>query len=361
MTSVSRRMTAESDARRTVISAIFGTLATQAIGAAARLDLAERIGDTDAGAAELAAACGLPAEQLIRLLRTLASLGLCAERASGRFALTEAGALLRRDHPASLLDFVKLMTHKVFQRNWLNVDDSLRTGLPAFDAEHGRPVYDYLSGQPELAALFHAAMSRRTQPPEMAEAISAVYDFSRFGTVTDVGGGDGTLLAALLARHPRLSGTVFETEAGVARARETIAVSGLDGRCRAVAGDFFTEVPEGADLYFIKNVVLNWNDEPAVTILRRCREAMPGHGRLLIAEPVLPGLANADTLNRAAVENPYLTDLHMLVTLGGRERTGAEYTALLARAGLRVTAITPLAAEINASLIDAVPDANVPA
>ncbi|AYF26832.1 methyltransferase [Micromonospora tulbaghiae] len=349
---------APDDARRTVISAIFGTLATQAIGLAARLDLAEHIGDGDGEAevTDLAAACGMPAEQLTRLLRVLASLGLCTEHANGRFGLTEAGALLRSGHPASLLDFVTFLTAKVFQRNWLNVDDSLRTGLPAFDAEHGMPVYDYLSEHPELATLFHAAMSRRTQPSAMAEAISVDYNFGRFVSVTDVGGGDGTLLAALMARHPHLSGTVLETEAGVARARETIAAAGLARRCRAIAGDFFAEVPKGSDLYFIKNVLLNWNDGAAETILRRCRAAMPDHGRLLIVEPVLPALAHADTVNSAAVENPYLTDLHMLVTLGGRGRTGAEYTALLARAGLRVTGITPLAREINTALVDAVPD-----
>ncbi|QOC90674.1 methyltransferase [Micromonospora craniellae] len=346
---------APDDARRTVISAVFGTLATQAIGLAARLDLAERIGDGDAEVAALAAACGLPEESLTRLLRVLASLGLCTEHSDGRFGLTEAGALLRSGHPASLLDFVTFLTAQVFQRNWLNVDDSLRSGQPAFDVEHGVPVYDYLSEHPELAALFHAAMSRRTQPPAMAAAISADYDFGRFTSITDVGGGDGTLLAALLALHPHLTGTVFETSAGVARAEETIARTGLAGRCRAVAGDFFAELPKGSDLYFIKNVVLNWNDSAAETILRRCRAAMPDHGRLLIVEPVLPALATAEVANHA-VENPYLTDLHMLVTLGGRGRTGAEYTALLARAGLRVTGITPLSREINAALVDAVPD-----
>ncbi|MDA3648911.1 methyltransferase [Saccharopolyspora indica] len=348
-------MTAEADARRTVTAAIFGTLATQAIGAAARLDLADRIGDTEASTDELASACDVPAGQLKRLLRALASLGLCAERSPGRFALTEAGALLRRGAPGTLLNFAKLMTYQDFQRNWLNLEKSLRTGRPAFDAEFGQSVYDYMSGKPELAALFHAAM-RKSGHDEVAAAISAAYDFGRFGTVVDVGGGDGSLLAAFLDRHPHLTGTVFDTEAGVARARETIAAAGLEERCRGVAGDFFTEVPKGADLYFIKNVVLNWDDERALQILRRCREAIPDHGRLLIAEPVLPDTANADTLNHEATENPYLTDLHMLVTVGGQERTQAEYTALCARAGLRVTEVVPLAREMNMALVEAVPE-----
>ncbi|MEV3873176.1 methyltransferase [Streptomyces sp. NPDC049906] len=352
-------MTVEADARRTVITAIFGTLATQAVGAAARLELADLIGDTEADTADLATACGLPAHQLNRLLRTLASLGLCAEPRPGVFRLTAAGALLRRDDPASLLAFAELLTHEVFQRNWLNVEKSLRSGRASFDEEYGKPVYDYMSERPELAALFHAAMSRRHLPAEMASAISAAYDLGRFETIVDVGGGDGTLLAAWLHRHPHLTGTVFETEAGAARARETIAAAALEGRCRAVAGDFFVEVPKGADLYVIKNVVLNWDDERAWTILRRVRDAMPEHGRLLIAEPVLPDTADVDTLNHAAMENPYLTDLHMLVTIGGRERTRAEYTALCARAGLRVTEVVPLAQEINASLIEAVPDGRV--
>ncbi|MFE9664166.1 methyltransferase [Streptomyces sp. NPDC005955] len=349
-------MTVEADARRTVVAGIFGTLATQAIGAAARLDLADRIGDGEAASVELAAACGLPPEQLERLLRSLASLGLCAERTPGRFALTEAGALLRHDHPASLLAFAKFLTHHVFQRNWLNLEESLRTGRAAFDTEFGEPVYDYMSGKPELAALFHAAMSKRHLPEEMASAISSAYDLGRFSTVTDVGGGDGTLLATWLDRFPHLTGTVLETEAGVVQARTTITKAGLEERCRAVAGDFFTEVPGGSDLYFIKNVILNWDDERARVILRRVRAAMPDHGRLLIAEPVLPDTANLDTLNHAAIENPYLTDLHMLVTIGGRERTRAEYTALCARARLRVTGVVPLEQELNASLIEAVPD-----
>lgn len=349
-------MKTEADARRTVISAIFGTLATQAVGAAARLELADRIGDGEADTDELARGCGLPAEQLGRLLRALASLGLCVEPSPGRFALTEAGALLRRDTPASLLAFAAFLTHDVFQRNWLNLEESLGTGRPAFDTEFGEPVYDYLSGRPELAALFHSAMSRRHLPLEMASAISAVYDLGPFRTVVDVGGGDGTLLAAFLDRYPLLTGTVYETEAGVARARETIAASGLADRCRAVAGDFFVDVPAGADLYLIKNVVLNWDDERAGAILRRVRAAMPDHAKLLIAEPVLPDTADVDTINHAALENPYLTDLHMLVTIGGRQRTRAEYTALCAGAGLRVTEVVPLAQELNASLIEAVPD-----
>ncbi|NEB40602.1 methyltransferase [Streptomyces sp. SID14515] len=349
-------MKTEADARRTVISAIFGTLATQAVGAAARLELADRIGDGEADTAELALECGLPAEQLGRLLRALASLGLCVEPSPGRFALTESGALLRRDTPASLLAFAAFLTHDVFQRNWLNLEESLGTGRPAFDTQFGEPVYDYLSGRPELAALFHSAMSKRHLPLEMAAAISAVHDLGRFRTVVDVGGGDGTLLAAFLARYPQLTGTVYETEAGVARARETIAAAGLEDRYRAVAGDFFVDVPGGADLYLIKNVVLNWDDDRAGAILRRVRAAMPDHAKLLIAEPVLPDTADVDSINHAALENPYLTDLHMLVTIGGRQRTRAEYTALCAGAGLRVTEVVPLAQELNASLIEAVPD-----
>ncbi|WP_424186634.1 methyltransferase [Actinokineospora sp. G85] len=349
-------MTAEADARRTVMAAIFGTLATQSLGAAARLDLADRIGDGERDTDDLAEETGVPAEQLGRLLRTLASLGLCAERGPGRFALTDAGSLLRRDDPASLLDFARLMTHEVFQLTWLNLEESLRTGAAAFDAEFGEPVFDYLSGRPELAALFHAAMSRRTRPAEMASAIANAYDLAGFQSITDVGGGDGTLLAALLTRHPYLTGTVFDTEAGIARAQETIASAGLAARCTTAAGDFFTEVPKGADLFFVKSVLHNWDDARALDILTRCRAAMPDHGKLLIVEPVLPDTANVDTLNHAATENPYLTDLHMLVTIGGRERTRAEFTALCARAGLTVTKVVPLAREIDFALIEAVPD-----
>nr|BFF04721.1 hypothetical protein GCM10020241_63960 [Streptoalloteichus tenebrarius] len=213
---------AQIEARRTIMRTLFGTMVTQAVGVAARWELADAIGDGEAAAADLARVYDIPEERLNRLLRVLACLGLCVERTPGRYALTEAGYLLRKDNPNSLLDLTRLLTHQTMQEAWLHLETSMRTGRPAFDDVFGTPVFTYLGERPELSALFNSAMSQRTKGDGVAATLPQRYDFGRFSRVTDVGGGDGTLLTTILKHHPSLRGVVFDTPEGVAQASKTV-------------------------------------------------------------------------------------------------------------------------------------------
>ena len=146
--------------------------------------------------------------------------------------------------------------------------------------------------------------------------------------MVDVGGGDGTLLAAVLSGHPDLRGIVFDTAAGVAQAPDLLAWSGVADRCEVALGDFFTEVPEG-DLHLLKSIVHDWDDDRVVTLLGHCSRALPDRGRVLIVEPVLP-----EVVEPGAPGLSYLSDLNMLVNIGGRERTRADFEDVCWRAGL---------------------------
>jgi hypothetical protein len=166
----------------------------------------------------------------------------------------------------------------------------------------------------------------------------------------DVGGGDGTLIAAILRSHPALRGILFDTAAGLAQAEQTLRHAGLEQRCSLQTGDLFAAVPSGGDLYLLKSVIRDWDDDRAATILRHCRNAIPEHGRLLIIEPVLPG-----TVDTTGPPITYPSDLNMLVNVGGRERVRADFEQLTKRAGFACTVIESLPAPNAFCPIEAVP------
>ncbi|MEV4738613.1 methyltransferase [Streptomyces sp. NPDC049555] len=339
------------DGRRAIMQWVFGARATETVALAVRLGLPDAIGDGTARAEDLGRRHGFPPRQMTRLLRALASLGLCTEPSPGTFALAPAGALLRKDHPDSLYDFARFHTAPQTLQPWTRLESSLRSGRTAFEEHFGVPLYQYLAGEPELSAVFNAAMSQETH--RTAQTLPGAYDFGRFRTVMDVGGGDGTLLAAILGHHPALEGVLFETVEGAAQAADTFKTAGLDGRATVATGDFLASLPQGADLFLIKSVLHNWDDEHATTILRNCRAAMPAHGRVLIVEVVLPEKAAPDD---AAELDPYLKDLQMQVLVGGRERTRTDFDQLCAAAGLTVTDVVPLPPHIGFSLVEAAPN-----
>lgn len=332
--------------RELVVRMAFGSMAAHTLRAAVRLGVVERIGDGQRTAAEVAADAETAPQPTTRLLRALAALGLLAEDSPGTFSVTESGALLRPDHPASLTSFVRMFTDPAIVRAWEHLERSVRTGEIAFDSVFGTDFFTHLARNPELSADFNAAMGQVVS--ETASVLPGAVDFGRFATVVDVGGGNGTLLAAVLQAHPDLSGIVFDTAEGLADAPTTLARHGLEERCSLVAGDFFRSVPQGADACLVKSVLHDWTDAQAVTILRHCREALPPGGVVLIVEPVLPDVVGADD------EGTYLSDLNMMVNVGGRERTRADFEALCLEAALRVTSVTPLMGAAPYALIEAV-------
>jgi O-methyltransferase domain/Dimerisation domain len=332
-------MAAQED-RAKLIQLVFGSMAAQAVGAAARLGVADHL-DGARTAAELAGVCGTDEGATRRLLRALAALELCTEDPVDTFTLTPAGALLRRDRPGSVHAIATMFTDETMLRAWHRLDHAVHTGQRVFDDIFGTDFFGHLDERPDLSATFNASMSEGTRLT--ASILPSHYPFDRFTTVADIGGGDGTLLAAVLDEHPSLQGILYDTEQGLAQAKP-------HPRIRPVTGDFFAEAPAGADLHMLKSVLHDWPDEGCVTILSHCRRAMPAGGRLLIVEPVLP-----ETVNPMMPPIMYLSDLNMLVNLDGRERTLGEFEDVCRRAGFAVTEVIALPPPAAFSLIEARP------
>jgi hypothetical protein len=335
-------------ARGELVRMVFGHMTTQVLATAARLGLMDLIGDGERSAADVAGECGANTQAMYRLLRTLAALGLLVENTPGSFSLTPTGALLRTDRRDSARSIVGMFADPEIVRAWERLEDSVRTGQPSFGEVFGTDFFTYLKEKPDLSAQFNAAMSQGTR--ETADVLPKHYHFDRFETIVDVGGGDGTLLAAILREHPTTRGVVFDTPEGLSQAETTLEREGLAGRLTLESGDFFASVPAGGDLYLLKSVLHDWDDEQAATILRNCREVTPGHGRLLIIELVLPAAVDG-----SVPPFMYLNDLNMLVKHGGRERTRTDYEELCGRAGFAVTGITPLPPTKAFSVVEAEP------
>lgn len=300
-----------------------GFMVSQALHVVADLDVADRLADGERSVDDLAEEVHCCGDALYRIMRLLAAEGVFRETSVRRFRLAELGAALRSDAPSSLRDLIRMMNREPYLA-FAELAHSVRTGLPAFENVFGRPRFDWLAEHPDAASLFQQAMIAINQGAN--EAVAEAYDFGPFSRIVDVGGGHGQLLSEILKRHPHLCGMLFDLPAGVEAARAHAA--GFPPQTEFVAGDFFEAVPTGADVYIMKKVVHDWNDEQAVRILRNCRDAVKPHGRVLIAETVLP-----PGNERATVK---LIDANMLVVTGGLERSEAEFAALVATAGLRL-------------------------
>jgi hypothetical protein len=337
------------ETRAALLPLLFGFFPAQVLHVGATLGVVDHLAAGPRTSAELAAATRSDEPSLYRVLRALACFGVLAEVEPGTFAQGPHAGGLRTDGPASLRHLVQLFAGHEVWRSWGELDVTVRTGETAWDRITGRSAFEYMSSDPEYQAMFNRAMSEGTRnaTPGIVEA----GDFGRFSWVADVGGGDGTLLAAVLAAHPDLRGTVFDTEDGLHAAPSTLADAGLADRSTATAGDFFASVPAGPDAYLVKSVIHDWNDGRATAILATIRAAMDDDGTLLLVEPVMPPVpaATPDVLMMV------MSDLNMLVCTGGKERTEAEFRTLLAGAGLDLRSITPVSGPTNFSVLEAVP------
>ncbi len=298
-----------------------GYQVSQAIHVAATLGLADLVADGARTSDDLAAATDTDADALYRLLRALASVGVFREEEGKRFALTELGDALRTDSPESIVDWAAFVGRGYYRDAWSSLIDSVRTGENAFRLAHGVGVWEYRARRPEESAIFDGAMAGNSRL--VIRSLLAAYDFGRFGTIVDVGGGNGALLAALLDEYPYLRGVLFD---------QPHVVDGVDlgERCDVVAGSFFETVPEGGDAYLLKWILHDWEDEEAAAILRTIRRS----GATVIVVERIVGPPN---------ETPEakLSDLNMLVGPGGKERTLDEFAALFGSAAYRLVAVTP--------------------
>ncbi|QDT44465.1 Multifunctional cyclase-dehydratase-3-O-methyl transferase TcmN [Gimesia alba] len=315
---------------------ITGYWSSQAIYAAASLGIADLLAEGPQTAEQLATATETNAGALYRLLRALASVDIFIENEQKEFALTPLAEYLRSDVPGSKRALAMMTGDEHFQA-WGEILYSIRTGKTSFDKVFEKPFFEYLPEHPDKAQIFDKAMTgihgRET------DVILQSYDFSEMKTLLDIGGGNGSNITSILHKYPEMKGTLFDLPHVVERAQPHIEQSGLGDRCGLIGGSFFESVPQGADVYFMRHIIHDWDDEKSLTILRNCRAAMPENSKLLIVESVIP-----------AGNDPFagkFLDLVMLLIPGGKERTAEEYQSLLEQAGFKLTRIIPTESELS--------------
>jgi hypothetical protein len=312
---------------------IFGFSITHSIAAAAELGIADRLAEGPRTPAELARDCGVLERPLYRMLRALAGEGVFAENQDGRFALTPKAELLRSDDPRSLRDWAIYMADLPYRAS-LEMLHSLKTGESAFRKAFGAPVFDYLSAHPEYGAKLFRAMSS-ISAARIAGLLEA-YDFSRITKLVDVGGAHGATAAAIAKRYPSMRCTCFDLPSAEQGALKTFRERRVADRCDFAGGDFFADVPAGADAYLLSAVLHDWGNEQCLQILRNCRLRVPDEGRLLVVDIVLSDEKNVPDTYRNFL------DLATLMGPGGMERTESEFRELLAAGGFRLSRVIPM-------------------
>ncbi len=305
-----------------------GFIIPRCIYAVAKLGIADQLEDGARTAADLAEAVEVQPRALYRVLRALAGVGVFREEPGERFTLTPVGEALRASAPDSLRAYI-VMNHEFTFPSMGELVHTLRTGEPGFDKAFGAPFFDYFNKNPQQFDSFQAAMESVHRAWSIA--VAEEYDFSVARRVVDVGGGNGSQLSAILQRHDHLSGVLFEQAGAIAAAKA--GGGGSLPRCEFVVGDFFEEVASGGDIYILRRIIHDWNDEQATVILRSCLKAMGDNSRLLIIEGV-PGPANQPSW-------AHLQDVTMLACLTGMERTVEEYGHLMSTVGLRLDEVVP--------------------
>lgn len=324
-----------------------GHYVSRALLMACRLDLADILKDGRRHFTELADITGVKPQPLKRVMRLLSSVGVFVEEEDGYFALTAVGERLREGVSGSSRNMVMHFASERIQENWTDLEYCVRTGEPAYRRRGITAPYADPRRTSEDTAIFDAAIADLTRL--VAAAVASAYEFPRFATVVDVGGGNGDLMLGLLQTSDSLRGVVIDRPEVIDRANERIIQSGFAGRCSAAAGDFFNEVPGGGDVYILKHVLHNWDDERATAILKTCHRAMTPQARLLTVEAVDPSRIDESAVSRRAAAN----DVNMLVSTGGRERSEAEFRSLYEAAGLNLVSVIPTSARL--SLIEGVP------
>jgi O-methyltransferase len=307
---------------------------TAVVYAAAKLNLAEAIGDDAKSAAELAGLVSAEESALRRLLTALTTIGVCNRAGGDRFTITDLGRQLDRNANPSFKDWV-LFEGEVLVRSWTGLVDSVRSGKTATEMRgEGHDRYAVMGNSPEVVSRFNAAMVSLTR--SLVPKVVQAYDFSTANVVMDLGGGSGELIAGVLLHNPNLKGIAFDLVRCEKAAREHFNRVGIADRCRFVAGDFFEAIPGGADTILMKSIIHNWKDDRSEIILRNSRDALPVGGKLIIIERIMPELPTTAARDREHA----MSDLNMLREPGGLERTEAQYRILAESAGFTFARIS---------------------
>jgi hypothetical protein len=325
-----------------MLQLLSGASITGAIACLAQLGIPDLLDAGPRSAEDLAAQIEADPRALYRLMRATASLGVLSEGPDQKFSQTPLSAVLRTNANPSLRGFAEMHAREWHGMGWSRLDYCVRTGKQALDKIYGSPTFEFLRKHPEEAKVFNQAMTDLSSidSPAVAEA----YSFDKIHSIVDVGGGHGSLLAAILSRNPHMTGTLFD-EAHVTEGAKNGSLKPLLDRCTLASGDMFSSVPAGADAYIMKHIIHDWPDEACVKILQACRKGVNAGGVLLVVDSVIqPGNDFAP--------GKFL-DLQMLIFPGGRERTEKEFRELLTASGWRLTRVIPTATP--ESIVEATP------
>lgn len=326
---------------------VYGHRVTQLIATAAQLRIADHLSSKAMTATELSALVGAHPSALHRLLRALAAVGVVSESAASSFSLTAIGDGLRSDAPSGMRDYALFEGAEYFQRSWCGLRYSVETGQTASTHMLGSHFYQYMNEHPEALKTFSRAMVDAANLA--AEAVVSAFDFSSFRHVVDIGGGYGILLTRILVENAALRGSLFDLPSLRERAESAIQSANLSSRCEFFGGDYFQSALPGGDLFILSRILMGHSDEDCVRILRNCHRALERDGRILIIQQVIPEPgADSEFLFEAA-----LSDLNMLVMVGGQDRSDLEYRKLLSEGGFVPT--RTIATSSLMSIVEAAP------
>jgi hypothetical protein len=321
---------ADANPQELMLRLMFGKHITYSLSAVARLGVADHMNGTPSELEDLARRTGAHAPSLYRVMRMLAALGVFEETPGKRFALTPVGELLKTGTPGSIRHLAIAFGDPWSTRAFEHFTHCVCTGNDGVTKAWGKNVFELFADIPDQAEVFHHAMSEFSAAA--GQAVVEAYDFSGISRLADVGGGHGMLLTSVLKRYPKMAGVLYDLPEVVAGAPANPFFGECKDRIEVQSGSFFERVPAGCDAYILKHIIHDWSDEHCRKILSLIREQLPPRGRVLLCELVIPegpGPAPAK-----------FVDLEMLaLTVGGKERTKAEFRSLFQSAGLDLVRI----------------------
>jgi SAM-dependent methyltransferase len=327
-----------------LLDLLMGEWTARSIHIAASLGIADVLKDGPKSIEELAQAPDTHAPSLYRLLRYLASRGIFIETGNGQIAQTELSEGLRSDLPTSAYYLARMYGGELQWKAWGDLEYSIHTGKAAVEHVSGQKLWGYLTAHPEEAQIYAHALTGASGI--LNQAIARSYDFSSYNTVVDVGGGQGSLLAAILRLNPTLKGVLFELPQVIESVRAQPFASELQKQLLLVGGDFFAELPDDLDIYLMKQVLHDWGDDDCLRILKTCRRAMKPESRLLVVDTVIQKGGKETSFAK-------LADLAVLVSHAGRERTEEEFKALFVASGFEFVRVITTGAQV--SIVEAIP------
>jgi orsellinic acid C2-O-methyltransferase len=309
-----------------------GYRSTALLYVATKLKIADLLMERPRNSQELSQILGAHAPTLHRILRGLVALGFCSETNNGCFQLTLLGEKLQSNIGSPQYDLA-ILNGEEYTAAWNNLFNSVMTGKTAFDLAFGESPWEHRHRNPDLNRHFHAWLEQGAR--SASQAILEAHNFSSCRTIADIGGGQGTLLIAILQAKPSMKGILFDQAHVISLAHHKMKEAGVQSRCRLVEGNFLNAVPPGADVYILKSILHDWDDESCVLILKNCRNVLKTGQPLLVIEKIMP----ARVADHPAI---IMSDLHMLAVTGGMERTALEYQKLFTAAGFEIKKVVQL-------------------